>query len=127
VDKDSFGGSYIMNSDRLLPFICIFYDVMRSSDCCPSFVLIVCAKKPCSVSLRRFDLHDGRLDGFDRFVPLFHLFLPVRVEFEFRRQLGSEISRCNVASSYMIQVLRLAVGVRHFAAVATAAGLKLAV
>jgi hypothetical protein len=37
----------------------------------------------------------------------------VCVEFQFRRQLGSEISRCNVASRYMIQVWRLAVRVRH--------------
>ena len=30
--------------------------------------------------------------------------LPVRVEFQFRQQLESEIGRCNVASRYMIQV-----------------------
>lgn len=41
------------------------------------------------------------------------LFLPVRIEFQFRRQLESEISRCNVAAKYMTQVLRLAVRVRH--------------
>jgi hypothetical protein len=37
----------------------------------------------------------------------------VRVEFQFRRQLGSEISRGSVAASDMTQGLRLAVRVRH--------------
>ena len=38
---------------------------------------------------------------------------PVCVEFQFRRQLGSEISLCNVAARNMTQVLPLAVGARH--------------
>jgi hypothetical protein len=38
-------------------------------------------------------------------------FKDVCVEFQFRRQLGSEISRCNAAARNMSQVLRLAVGV----------------
>jgi hypothetical protein len=29
---------------------------------------------------------------------------PVRVEFQFRQELGSEISRCNVAAMHMTQV-----------------------
>ena len=37
----------------------------------------------------------------------------VCVEFQFRRQLGSEISLCNVAARNMTQVLRLVVGVRR--------------
>ena len=38
---------------------------------------------------------------------------PVCVEFQFRRQLGSEISLCNVAARNMTQVLPLAVGARR--------------
>ena len=38
---------------------------------------------------------------------------PVCVEFQFRRQLGSEISPCNVAARNMTQVLPLAVGARR--------------
>ena len=39
--------------------------------------------------------------------------LPVCVEFQFRRQLGSEISLCNVAARNMTQVLPSAVGARR--------------
>jgi len=38
---------------------------------------------------------------------------PVRVEFQFRRQLASEISRCSVVASDMTQGLLLGVRVRH--------------
>jgi hypothetical protein len=37
----------------------------------------------------------------------------VRVEFQFRQQMGCEISHCNVAARHMTEGLRLAVRVRH--------------
>src|SRR5208337_1684037 len=42
-----------------------------------------------------------------------YLLGPVCGEFQFRRQLGCEISRCNVAARNMTEGLRLAVEVRH--------------
>jgi hypothetical protein len=38
---------------------------------------------------------------------------PVRVEFQFRQQMGCEIRHCNVAARHMTEGLRLAVRVRH--------------
>jgi len=49
-------------------------------------------------------------DAVDGLVRLYARDSPVCVEFQFRRQLGSEISRCNVGAKNMNQVLPLAVG-----------------
>ena len=75
--------------------------------------LIVKAEVVRLLKQNRYDPVCGELLNFPQNQQL-HVFIQlVCVEFQFRRQLESEISRCNVAARNMTQVLRLAVEAHH--------------